>query len=643
MYQKIKNLRSILIVITVVNIIYIIYSLIVANPLVVSLILIAFNLVLLNSYLVINKQLQHDIKVGRELIPVFASKTIDAANYSILMYNKNNNKVIWENEYFNENFGVNLGKDVTELFDGALFDEDSNLEYLKYKDKYYNVVKESGTIIFKDVTNLVSVQQKYIDERDCIAFLRLDSLEDMSASMDELTYQSMISEVRRMISDFASEFDLVIRRYKNDTYIIVLKQKNFTAFVERALKLLDDAQDLSNKFEDSTTLSMGIATGFEKLQELEEQAGLSLDMALSRGGDQIVVKNKGFEYNFLGGNSESSEKRNRVKVRMVANTLEDLVRKASNVIIMPHKNADFDALGASYGMAKFASIYNKDAYICCNVDELEDGTKDAYHRLKLESMNLLYTENQLFSVINDDTLLVILDNSSLELLESPEIYNRVKNRVVIDHHRKSNSFIENPLLVYIETYASSTVELVIELLQFQSKSFKLSNEVATLMLAGMMVDSDYFTVRTGVRTFEAATFLRDKGASPSDAKEILQVNQDAYRMRLEMIQAAKIIDKSIILSTYDKNIVTTTMLAQGAVELLGIKDIMASFTIGKLANGKLGLSARSNGEFNVQKIAEEFGGGGHYSMAAAQVDNISIEEFAQQVEAKVREMLKGEE
>lgn len=642
MYQKVKNLRSLLIVISIVNIIYIMYSLIVDNPLIVSLILIVFNLILVNSYLVLSRQLSNDIKAGRELIPVFASKTIDAANYSILMYNKLNNKVIWENEYFNENFGVNLGKDVSELFDGALFDEDSNLEYLKYNDKYYNVVKEPGTIIFKDVTNLVSVQQKYTDDRDCVAFLRLDSLEDISASMDELTYQSMISEVRKMISEFASEFDLIIRRYKNDTYIIVIKQKNFSTFVERALKLLDDAQDLSEKFEDSTTLSMGIATGFDNLQELEEEAGLSLDMALSRGGDQIVVKNKGFEYNFLGGNSESSEKRNRVKVKMVANTLENLVSTADNIIIMAHKNADFDALGASFGMAKFANIYNKDVYICCNVDELEDGTRDAYQRLNLNEMNLIYSENQLYSVITDNTLLVVLDNSSLDMLESLEIYKRIDHRVVIDHHRKSNSFIENPLLVYIETYASSTVELVVELLQFQSKSFKLTNEVATLMLAGMMVDSDYFTVRTGVRTFEAATFLRDKGASPTEAKEILQVNQDAYRMRLEMIQAAKIIDNKIIISSYDKNAVTKTILAQGAVELLDIKDIVASFTIGRLHDGKIGLSARSNGDFNVQRLAEEFGGGGHYSSAAAQVENISIDEFAKQVEARVREMLKGE-
>lgn len=643
MYQKVKNLRSLLIVISILNAIYIVYSLIVVNHLIGAIILVMLNLILINSYLAINRQLRNDIRAGRELIPVFASKTIDAANYSILMYNKTNNKVIWENEYFNENFGVNLGKDVRELFDGALFDEDSNLEYLKYNDKYYNVVKESGTIIFKDVTNLALIQQKYIDERDCVAFLRLDSLEDISASMDELTYQSMISEVRRMISEFASEFDLIIRRYKNDTYIIMIKQKNFSSFMERALKLLDDARDLSNKFEDSTTLSMGVATGFENLQELEQEAGLSLDMALSRGGDQIVVKNKGFEYNFLGGNSESSEKRNRVKVRMVANTLENLVDTADNVIIMAHKNADFDALGAAYGMAKFANIYKKDAYICCNVDQLEEGTKDAYQRLKLDEMDLLHTDNQLFGVVKPNTLLVILDNSSLELLESPELYRRIENRVVIDHHRKSNSFIENPLLVYIETYASSTVELVVELLQFQSKSFRLTNEVATLMLAGMMVDSDYFTVRTGVRTFEAATFLRDKGANPTEAKEILQVNQDAYRMRLEMIEAAKIIDNSIIISTYDKNVVTTTILAQGAVELLDIKDIVASFTIGRLRDGKIGLSARSNGDFNVQKLAEEFGGGGHYSMAAAQVENITIEEFAAQVEAKVREMLKGEE
>ncbi|MGL4383348.1 MAG: DHH family phosphoesterase, partial [Bacilli bacterium] len=347
------------------------------------------------------------------------------------------------------------------------------------------------------------------------------------------------------------------------------------------------------------------------------------------------------DYRFYGGDSESLEKRSRVKVRVVTNTLIKLVKKASNVVIMPHTKADLDAIGACLGMNKFVSLNNRKAYICADYKNLEQSTLDAYNSLDLYNEVSFYTEEQILKIIDEDTLLIIVDTSNTKIIESFKVYAEISNKVVIDHHRRANNFIENPVLVHIETYASSSVELVTELLQFQAKSFKLHSDIATLMLAGMMVDTDYFTNRTGVRTFEAATILRNKGANPLLAKELLQVSRDTYEKRLAMISEANYLDSNIAISCYRKEPVTRALLAQAAVELLDIKDIKATFMIGMIEDGSIAISARSKGDFNVQKIVEKFNGGGHFSMAAAQIKNSDFDEVILTLNEYINEELKG--
>ncbi|MEG0283666.1 MAG: DHH family phosphoesterase, partial [Erysipelotrichales bacterium] len=353
--------------------------------------------------------------------------------------------------------------------------------------------------------------------------------------------------------------------------------------------------------------------------------------------DQLVQRQINKDYKFYGNSSEAMEKRNRVKVRMMANTLQTLIQDSSKVILMPHQEADYDAIGACLGMAKFASLNNKEVFICSTLERMEKGTADAYRLLELNKFNLLAPSNDILDMIDDETLLIVLDTSNIEIFESQEVYESVEKRVVIDHHRKSKDFIKNPLLVYIEPYASSTVELVTELLRFQNKSFKLDCDVATLMLAGMMVDTSFFTVRTGVRTFEAATILKDNGASPLQAKEILQVSRDTYQKKLAIVSDAQFIKDNIAISKYTDEPVSRTLLAQAAVELLDVKDTVATFVMGYLEDGSIGLSARSNGDFNVQRIVEHYGGGGHFSMAATQI-NGNINEVEKDIVAYIEEV-----
>ncbi|MDF9866545.1 c-di-AMP phosphodiesterase-like protein [Bacilli bacterium PM5-3] len=635
MYQKIKKIENYALALLGINIILMLF-LIVGLPITVLLVLLA----IINTffvYLIIKKGniLKDDIKKSKNLLPNSVIKAIDIDEYCMLMYDVDDNKIVWVNEYFNEKFGDMLDEDITKVFSGFFFDENKKDDYLEHDGRFYSVMKNEETFILKDVSDFVKISRCYENEKDCILFIRIDSIDDISSGMDEITYQNIIQKVRKTISDFTSRYDTILRRYKNDSYIVVVKQRDFNALIEESVNVLEAVKEANEGSDEHLTLSIGASRGFEFLKDTEEEAGHALDMALARGGDQIVVKEKDKEYKFYGNGSETVEKRNRVKVRMITSSLESLIVESSNIVIMPHKNADLDALGACYGLAKFASLNNKKALICSDPETLESNTKDAYYLLKLNEKDMLKNKDQIINEIDENTLLIVVDTSNIELFESQEIYEKIERRVIIDHHRRSHDFIKNPLLVYIEPYASSTVELVTELLNFQSKSFKLNSDVATLMLAGMMVDTSYFTVRTGVRTFEAAMFLKERGASPLEAKEILQVSRDTYQTKLAMVQNAIFIDDEIAISKYNDGPVTRSLLAQVAVELLEVKDIFATFVIAHLEDGSVGISARSTGDFNVQTILEKFGGGGHFSMAAAQL-NMDID----LVEAKLIEELK---
>ncbi|MDL2212182.1 DHH family phosphoesterase [Erysipelotrichaceae bacterium OttesenSCG-928-M19] len=620
MYQKIRKIENRALFIVISNIVFILFYYVGLPLIIVFALLIILNIILV--YLISKNAnvLKKSINKSKSILPASVIKAIDIDKYCMVMYDNEDHKIVWENEYFVEQFGSHLDEDITKIFSGFFFIDNIEGEYLEYNDRYYSVIKNEETFLLKDVSDYIRILKNYENEKDCILFIRIDGVDDVSAGMDEIEYQEVIQKVRKMINEYASNFDSILRRYKNDSYIMIVKHKDYTKMLDQGIELLDNIKKANEEDKDQLTLSIGIGLDFDILRDAEKEAGYALDMALARGGDQIVVKAKGEAYKFYGSGSEAIEKRNRVKVRTLAKSLEGLIEQSSNIVIMPHKNPDLDALGASFGMSKFVAINNREAIICSDEKGLEKTTNDAYYSLGLDEKKLLKNKNEVLTMIDENTLLIVLDTSNIELFESAEVYEKIEKRVIVDHHRRSKEFLKNPLLVYIEPYASSTVELVTELLSFQTKSFRLDSDVATLMLAGMMVDSSYFTVRTGVRTFEAAMLLKEHGASPLQAKEILQVSRDTYEKKLAIIQNATYIDDEIAISKYEEGPVSRTLLAQVAVELLDVKDIIATFVIANLEDGTVGISARSSGDFNVQIILEEFGGGGHFSMAAAQIN-----------------------
>lgn len=639
MIHNLNNIKNIIIGYIVINIILLVSYFLGLSFIIYIILFIGLNIAVLYLVFISSDKLKKNIKDTRNMLPNSVIKAVDLNQYNIISYDKETYTVDWENEYFIENFTSSLGQDIRDLFDGYFFKTEDKPEYLKYHDKYYEVIQNKQSFILKDVSDYVELMHKYENERDCVIFIKIDNIEDTSSSMDEATYQAVISKTRALISDYTANFDCILRRYKNDSYIIILNYVDFDRMIEAGQKLTDDVRATNVDNNELITLSIGAAYGYESLRETENKAGRALDMALVRGGDQIAVKTKGEDYYFYGGNSEAVEKRSKVKVRLMAKSLESLVIDSSNVVIMPHKNADLDALGAALGLVEFVQINNCQAYICAEYDNLEESTKSAYDTLKIRNFAKLYSEDELLNIVDDNSLIIVVDTSNYELFQSKMLYERIEKRVIIDHHRRSKDFIKNPILAYIEPYASSCVELVVELLSLQTKSFKLSSDIATLMLAGLMVDTSYFTIRTGVRTFEAATLLKEYHADPLRAKEILQISKDTYQMKLEILKDAKFIDDEIALSVYKGQPVTQTLLAQAADELLDLKDVIASFVIAYLDDGRVGISARSNGEFNVQKTLEKIGGGGHLSMAGAQL-NEDINEVAKKMEALIEEGVK---
>jgi len=641
MYRKFNSLINILVAMVSICIIILMF-LFFSFPSFILLIILSITLLIgcSFSFFYISK-LKNEISNIKNVVPYTTAQAIALEKLALITFDENSHEITWENEQAIDSFGNLQGKKLMDVFDGKLLDEVEDDEHIiKYNDQFFRVLKNKETLVLKNITPRIQALNKYDENKVAQLSIRIDSLDDIS-DLDETSYLNLVNDVRETISDFADEFDSILRRTKTDSYIMLVKSKDIPSVIEKASKMLDSIREASSDDEDSLTISIGLAYGYDDLKEVSFQAGEALDVALARGGDQIVIKEMDHSYRFVGGNSESNERKTRVKVKMLASGLETLIKQASNVVIMGHQNADMDALGSAYGIAKFVRVNNKKAYIVCDTNSLETNTQIAYEQLNLHEERLLHRVNEVLSIVDDQTLLIIVDTSNIELLESKKVYDAIDKKVVIDHHRRGDNFIDKPLLVFVESYASSTVEMVSELLRFQSKNYKLGNEVATLMLAGMMVDTDFFTTRTGVRTFDAAADLRNQGANPMLANELLLVNKDTYQKRLAIVSDAIYIDDKYAVATYDKEPLTRALLAQAAIEMLEIKGIVASFVIGYIGNGKIGISARSNGDYNVQTILEQFNGGGHFSMAAAQIDSNDIQSVQDKL-IKILEEEKGE-
>lgn len=556
----------------------------------------------------------------------------------------------WTNPFiaacFNEDSLV--GKSLYDVADAVipLIKQEVETEILTLHDRKFRVIHkpEERLLYFFDVTEQAEIEKMYQDERTVISIIYLDNYEELTQGMDDQTKSSLNSLVTSILNKWATNNGVFLKRVSSERFIAVFSEHILQLLEKGKFSILDEVRETTSKQNVPLTLSIGVGTGYSSLPELGTQAQSSLDLALGRGGDQVAIKQPNGKVKFYGGKTNPVEKRTRVRARVISHALKELVVESDKVLIMGHKNPDMDAIGSAIGILKVAQMNKREGFIVYNKNEIDTGVQRLMDEIK-ENDNLysrFISPEQAYEIASDDTLLVVVDTHKPSLVIDERLLNRIENVIVIDHHRRGEEFIKNPLLVYMEPYASSTAELVTELLEYQPKNGKIQMLEATALLAGIIVDTKSFTLRTGARTFDAASYLRSHGADTILVQKFLKEDINTYIRRAKIIENVYFYRDGIVISKGADDIYCDQVLiAQAADTLLTMEGVSASFVISKRSEDTIGISARSLGDINVQVIMENLEGGGHLTNAATQMYDITTDEAETLLQNAIDDYLEG--
>lgn len=505
------------------------------------------------------------------------------------------------------------------LKEGAL--HDTRLELTVDERFYQAVIIPSERILYMyDITELVVLRERYEDEKLAIGIVMMDNLDESAQGMDDQQRTSLIAKVASEITEWSKQFDVYLRRLSSERYLMLLNHRSLQALEESRFVILDEIREMTADLKVPMTLSIGMAFGADSASELGALAQSSLDMALGRGGDQAAVK-AGQRLSFYGGKSNAAEKRTRVRARVIAHALRDLMQESDRVLILGHRTPDIDAVGAAIGLLRAAQMYNVEASIVMETPNPSITNMMEQIRKDDELFKTFITPEQSIQVMTEHTLLIVVDTHKASMTMEPRLVQYASRIVVVDHHRRGEEFINDAVLVYLEPYASSTCELVTELLQYIHEKVKISPLDATMLLAGITVDTKHFALHTGSRTFEAAGFLRRNGADTVLIQRMLKEDLQEYISKAEIIKHARMIyDQIALVVTAPGMKIPQLLIAQTADTLLGMTNVVASFVISERPDGLISISARSLGRMNVQVVMEKMGGGGHLSNAAVQLE-----------------------
>ena len=478
-------------------------------------------------------------------------------------------------------------------------------------------------LYFIDCTEYVRLRDAAETRHPALAIIAIDNYEELMKNATDSEKSAILADIDRRLSEWTRDSSAVLRKYDRDKYIFIIENAELDKLAARKFAVLQEVRDIRNHEGVLATLSIGIGRDGETLAESYQYAGLAIDMALSRGGDQAVIKNR-YTFEFYGGLSEEVEKRTKVKSRVVANALSQLIRDSSQVLVMGHKNSDMDAIGAAAGMVCAARVKGKPVHIV--VDQQHTMASDLIERLESlpEYKDVFISAEDAMIMCDFNTLLIVVDVNRPGYVESEALLQSINKVAVIDHHRRAADYIENAVVSLHEPYASSASELVSELLQYLVPNNDILTGEAEAMLAGIYLDTKGYSTRTGVRTFEAAAYLRRAGAEVSDVKRLFQSSFDQYMERQKIISSARNCGQGVIFALTDQEI-DRIAAAQAADELLSIIGTRAS-VVAFRSGVDMAVSARASGQVNVQLLMERLGGGGNHSAAGAQLKNTTPEE-----------------
>lgn len=557
-----------------------------------------------------------------------------------------NDQIEWVNPFMSERIERNVISDpINEVYPNILKQLEKAKE-IEIEDGAYayrvRYSEKEHILYFLDITEEASIQQAYDDQQPIIATLFLDNYDEITQNMNDTQRSEINSMVTRVISRWAQEHNVYFKRYSSDQFIAYLNRRILRELEETKFDILSQLREKSVGYRAQLTLSIGVGEGSENLIDLGELSQSGLDLALGRGGDQVAIKNMNGNVRFYGGKTDPMEKRTRVRARVISHALKDILLEGDKVIVMGHKRPDLDAIGAAIGVTRFAMMNNLEAYIVLNESDIDPTLRRVMDEIdeKPELKERFVTSDDAWNMMTSRTTLVVVDTHKPEMVIDENILNKANRKVVIDHHRRGESFISSPLLVYMEPYASSTAELVTELLEYQPTEQRLTRLESTVMYAGIIVDTRNFTLRTGSRTFDAASYLRAHGADTILTQHFLKDDIETYINRSELIRTVKLQENGIAIAHGpDDKIYHPVTVAQAADELLSLDGVEAAYVVARREENLIGMSARSLGEFNVQLTMEALGGGGHLTNAATQLEGVTVEAAIEKLQQAINEQL----
>jgi len=611
-----------------------------------------FLLIVLYSYYTNNKRKSEISETLQELtltVDSTAKTSLINSPFPLVILETNGN-VIWRSSKFVSEF-ANI--DINNYIKDLSIDIKSEIEKKQKKNnqdiikqieighKIYRVVgryvnvkrskKEYMVILyFIDDTENEKLKKEYQDSKSCVGIIMVDNYEETIQRLESEEKLQVIAKIDKYIYEWTDQMNGVLIKTEKDRYIYFFEQRYLETLKEDKFSILDKIKEIQ------FTLSIAVSNEGNTDKEKYKAAQASMDIVLGRGGDQAVIRENAI-YKFFGGRVQEVEKRTKVKARIVAQALENLIKESKKIMIMGHANPDMDCVGASLGIYRLAKALGKNAYI---VMDTKASAIEAFKKSiekDEEYEDVVINKEVALENVDKETLLVVVDTHKRNYVESEELLEKVKEIVIIDHHRRSADFIENATLTFQEVYASSTAELVTELIQYAEEKVELKTIEAESLYAGIMMDTKNFTFKTGVRTFEAAAYLRKCGVDIIHVKKWFQSDLESFNKIAEIVGKAEIINHTIAISTYEEKAKDVNVVcAKAADELLTISNITASFVMGQLGD-KIYISGRSIGDINVQIILEKLGGGGHITLAGAQVEGMTMEETKQELINRINE------
>lgn len=517
-----------------------------------------------------------------------------------------------------------------------------SLEGFSESERMLQIPKEKEYFIalyMRDVTELNSYIRENEDQRLIAGLIYIDNYDEVMESVEEVRQSLLVALIDRKINKYINDVDGIVKKLENDKYFFVVKKESYRKFEADKFSLLEEVKQVNIGNARSATLSIGLGLNTATYALSYNYARMAIDLALARGGDQAVIKDcKGITY--FGGKKEQTAKNTRVKARVKAEALREFIVAKDQVIVMGHKISDPDSFGACMGIYRAAVALEKKAHIVIN--DVSTSIKPLYDEIAQSSVygkDIFLTSGEALDYISDSAMVVVVDTNKPQMTECPELLKRSKTIAVLDHHRQSSTVIDNAVLSYIEPYSSSTCEMVAEVLQYIVDDIKVPSIEADCLYAGIMIDTRNFMNRTGIRTFEAAAYLRRCGADITRVRKMFRDDMESYRAKAEAMRMAEVYREQYAIAECPSDIASPTVLAaQTANELLDINGIKASFVL-TVYNGRIFLSARSIDEVNVQIIAEKLGGGGHINSAGAQFEHTNVKEAIEALKVTIDQMI----